>query len=314
MRTQNLIENPFIPYSFQGMEHDNEVKGEGNSVNYKYRMCDPRLGRFFAIDPLAAKYPYNGPYNFSENRVIDCGELEGLEVYYAAEGTRLGQIGKSTEVRVINEERIKALGGQKNYMEALSKIKPNSETHLNWINSDKVSKKTGMNEAELFTRAFMSTLKQTENGGNEALDYDDKHMVDGKIEKFTDFSDHPYRGKKGGTAAGAYQILLGTYDLYKKAYPEDILDFSALSQDKLVLAILSRTGALNFIIKGDYKSANTKLTAKPEQFSSLPGGSQESVDKDEFDKLIKKNISNELKGDTNIEIEQGELLKSNPDG
>src|SRR5690606_20607467 len=27
-----------------------------NSVNYTYRMHDPRLGRFFAVDPLADKY------------------------------------------------------------------------------------------------------------------------------------------------------------------------------------------------------------------------------------------------------------------
>lgn len=79
MHPQNLIESSFIPYSFQGMEHDNEVKGEGNSMNYKYRMCDPRIGRFFAVDPLAAKYPHNGTYNFSENRVINAIELEGLE-------------------------------------------------------------------------------------------------------------------------------------------------------------------------------------------------------------------------------------------
>jgi len=67
-------------YGFQGQEKDDEVKGKGNSVNYKYRMHDPRIGRFFAIDPLASKYPHNSPYAFSENRVIDGVELEGLEV------------------------------------------------------------------------------------------------------------------------------------------------------------------------------------------------------------------------------------------
>ena len=66
-------------YGFQGQEMDNEVKGNGNSLNYKYRMHDPRVGRFFAIDPLAAKYPHNSVYAFSENRVIDGVELEGLE-------------------------------------------------------------------------------------------------------------------------------------------------------------------------------------------------------------------------------------------
>ncbi|MEO9797817.1 MAG: RHS repeat-associated core domain-containing protein, partial [Crocinitomicaceae bacterium] len=67
-------------YGFQGQEMDDEIKGEGNSVNYKYRMHDPRIGRFFAVDPLAGKYPHNSPYAFSENRVIDGVELEGLEV------------------------------------------------------------------------------------------------------------------------------------------------------------------------------------------------------------------------------------------
>jgi RHS repeat-associated protein len=68
-------------YGFQNQEKDDEIKGVGNSVNYKYRMHDPRVGRFFAVDPLASEYPHNGTYNFSENRVLDGLELEGLEVY-----------------------------------------------------------------------------------------------------------------------------------------------------------------------------------------------------------------------------------------
>ncbi len=66
-------------YGFQGQEMDDEVKGEGNSLNYKYRMHDPRVGRFFAVDPLAHKYPWYTPYSFSGNRPIDKIELEGLE-------------------------------------------------------------------------------------------------------------------------------------------------------------------------------------------------------------------------------------------
>ena len=66
-------------YGFQGQEKDDEVKGEGNSVNYKYRMHDPRIGRFFAVDPLSKQYPHNSPYAFSENMVIHAVELEGLE-------------------------------------------------------------------------------------------------------------------------------------------------------------------------------------------------------------------------------------------
>jgi len=46
---------------------------------FKWRNYMPDVGRFFNVDPLAEKYTYNSPYAFSENRVIDGRELEGLE-------------------------------------------------------------------------------------------------------------------------------------------------------------------------------------------------------------------------------------------
>jgi len=92
---------PEYRYGFQGQEMDDELKGEGNSLNYTFRMHYPRVGRFFARDPLTKKYPYNSPYAFSENRVIDSGELEGLKTYYAADGTKAGQVGESKEIRVL---------------------------------------------------------------------------------------------------------------------------------------------------------------------------------------------------------------------
>jgi hypothetical protein len=69
-------------FGFQAQEQDEEMWG--GSVTYKYRVEDPRLGRFFAVDPLFAKYSYNSPFAFSENRVIDSKELEGLEKLYFA--------------------------------------------------------------------------------------------------------------------------------------------------------------------------------------------------------------------------------------
>jgi RHS repeat-associated protein len=68
-------------YGFQGQEGDDEIKGEGNSVNYSFRMHDPRVGRFFAVDPLTFEYPHYTPYSFSGNKVISCIELEGLEEF-----------------------------------------------------------------------------------------------------------------------------------------------------------------------------------------------------------------------------------------
>lgn len=90
-------------YAFQGQERDDEVKGEGNSLNFEYRMHDPRLGRFLSIDPLSDDYPWNSTYAFSENRVIDGVDLEGLEHMYSADGkTYLGYIEGGVGVRRVN--------------------------------------------------------------------------------------------------------------------------------------------------------------------------------------------------------------------
>jgi RHS repeat-associated protein len=88
-------------YGFQGQERDDEIKGSGNSINFEFRMHDPRLGRFLSIDPLSAKYPYNSTYAFSENRVIDRIELEGLEA--TAEEIKLND-GKTHIEIIINAD------------------------------------------------------------------------------------------------------------------------------------------------------------------------------------------------------------------
>jgi hypothetical protein len=52
-------------------------------------MHDPAIGRFGAVDPLAEKYMYNGTYVFSENKLVNSIELEGLEsVLSIAMGSR----------------------------------------------------------------------------------------------------------------------------------------------------------------------------------------------------------------------------------
>ncbi|RKN76826.1 RHS repeat domain-containing protein [Ulvibacterium marinum] len=102
-------------YGFQGQEMDNEIKGEGNSLNYTFRMHDPRVGRFFAVDPLARLYSWNSPYAFSENRVIDGVELEGLEYIRKIHIVANGRIVKTrTQTEVMykwDNQTIEIMGG-----------------------------------------------------------------------------------------------------------------------------------------------------------------------------------------------------------
>jgi RHS repeat-associated protein len=68
-------------FGFQGQEKDPEWTGQqGSHLAFKYRIHDARIGRFLSIDPLTKDYPWNSPYAFSENRVIDKIEFEGLEM------------------------------------------------------------------------------------------------------------------------------------------------------------------------------------------------------------------------------------------
>ncbi len=96
-----------LRFGFNGKENDNEVKGNGSQQDYGMRIYDPRLGKFLSVDPLTKSYPMLTPYQFASNSPISGVDLDGLEFYYAANGSLLGKIGTSTEVRVVNNKDAK---------------------------------------------------------------------------------------------------------------------------------------------------------------------------------------------------------------
>lgn len=67
--------------TFQGQRFDDELGV--NYVQFKWRNHDPQIGRFIEIDPLSEQYEYNSTYAFSENKVTNHIELEGLEAVSA---------------------------------------------------------------------------------------------------------------------------------------------------------------------------------------------------------------------------------------
>ena len=71
-------------YKYQGQERQDELGLNWDS--FKWRNYMPDIGRFFNVDPLSEKYAYQSHYNFSENRVIDARELEGLEAKLLSPG------------------------------------------------------------------------------------------------------------------------------------------------------------------------------------------------------------------------------------
>jgi RHS repeat-associated protein len=68
-------------YGFNGMEADDEAKGDGNTIAYEHRNYDPRNGRMWSVDPLASKLPSDSPYSFSLNNPILYFDPDGAFPY-----------------------------------------------------------------------------------------------------------------------------------------------------------------------------------------------------------------------------------------
>ena len=101
-------------YGFQGQEMDNELKGRGNSLNYTFRMHDPRVGRFFARDPLEKYYADQTPYQFSSNAPMHACELEGMETSFDLRFERRERrylAGEISAEQFSAENRAEGLGG-----------------------------------------------------------------------------------------------------------------------------------------------------------------------------------------------------------
>lgn len=68
MRFKNCVGN--YRYGFNGMEKDDEVKGNGNSYDFGARILDVRLGRWLTVDSYLSKYPSISPYSAFENNPL----------------------------------------------------------------------------------------------------------------------------------------------------------------------------------------------------------------------------------------------------
>lgn len=61
------------------MEKDDEVKGNGNSLDFGARIYDPRVGRWLSRDTLEGKYPELSPYHFSANNPVLLVDRDGRD-------------------------------------------------------------------------------------------------------------------------------------------------------------------------------------------------------------------------------------------
>lgn len=64
-------------HSFNGMEKDDEIKGDNNSYDFGARIYDPRIGKFLSTDPKEFIYPWQSSYVFAANNPIKLIDIHG---------------------------------------------------------------------------------------------------------------------------------------------------------------------------------------------------------------------------------------------
>lgn len=114
--------------------------------------------------------------------------------------------------------------------------------------------------------------------------------VDGKLEIFSDYSQHPFAGgrkskvinSKGLTsnASGRYQFMLVHWTYYRDMLK--LPDFGPLSQDKWAIQLIKERGAFADIAAGRFASAVTKVS---NLWASLPGANYKDQRMNPMDKL-----------------------------
>ncbi|GEM_PF-5314832 len=76
-------------FGFNGMERDDEMKGNGNSYDFGARIYASRIGRFSSLDPLASQYPHLADYAFVGNMPTIAIDPDGKKIVITAgDGTR----------------------------------------------------------------------------------------------------------------------------------------------------------------------------------------------------------------------------------
>ena len=73
----------YYRFGFNGMEYENELYQPGNAYDFGARVYDGRIGRWFSVDPLAAKFAYISPFVFANSNPLIYIDPDGNEFVIA---------------------------------------------------------------------------------------------------------------------------------------------------------------------------------------------------------------------------------------
>ncbi len=243
MRSEILEIQDDYRYGFNGMERDDEVKGSGNHYTTLFRQYDPRLGRWFSIDPVV--HPFSSPYVAFSNRPItntdpfgdcdDCpNEAEALQAKTEAGNVSHGEVWKDKNGNTMEfDQDLGWLPSGNNPTDNTSPV----ETGVEWLTGE------GPREHN-FTSGdpFLELLRQHDyindvksgivgdiNNLNVGQEYDANYSLDGfgGVPKYLrDYSTLATGGQTGNLAV----TYLGSYNLTYKVTDVDVINKTARVQ------------------------------------------------------------------------------------
>ncbi len=94
-------------FGFNGKQKDDEVKGEGNQIDFGNRVYDPRVGTFSSLDPLQRKYPNESNYIFVGDNPIAFADKDGKDKIYTI--SVIGKDGTTTVLHYTDKTQFRYL-------------------------------------------------------------------------------------------------------------------------------------------------------------------------------------------------------------
>ncbi|MBU3661560.1 MAG: hypothetical protein FGM14_16985, partial [Flavobacteriales bacterium] len=119
-------------YGYQGSEKDDEAKGGGNSYTTFFRQLDPRVGRWFSVDPVFQ--PWQSPYCSMDGNPIMFNDVLGDEIGVGKKKKEINKeeiLRKTETMYVPSEEKTKIIDGNGNYLKSVTVFSDNKKELTN---------------------------------------------------------------------------------------------------------------------------------------------------------------------------------------
>ena len=161
--------------TFQGQELTEDLGL--NTHEWRYRMSDRSIGRFWQIDPLAEDYVYNSTHAFQENKMGMGVELEGLEYAGFQLATYAAQ--KTTEFENnVSEARNKLGGAVENRVEVLKTGEEKNDVQVANYNINQVQDAMAISESlDKIGSEAVNTAKEVTRDGADKMEETGDLMV-----------------------------------------------------------------------------------------------------------------------------------------